>query len=208
MLTKVAEINENQYVNYFPGLVVTDRHLNQAHQYHTDKRQLQNRLFHGCGVVPGILNEMRVMAHKGGDGLALEVGSGLCLDAGGNEIVFAENKIINVEIKKYKLPRKLYVVISYQKNLEDHFINPGNPTYQGYQTVRETSKVEILGQEPDPSQYVELARVDLEEPKGSAALVIRDAKDFGNPQANEIDLRFVPWCRARPRPFRRICFRS
>ena len=105
MLTKFEELTESKYVNYFQGLIITDRHLNEAQKYHMEKRRLQNRLFHGYGIVPGMMNELRVMAHKGGDGLALEVGSGLCLDAAGREIVFSENKIINVEIKKYKLPR-------------------------------------------------------------------------------------------------------
>lgn len=189
------EYKEAKYVNFFQGLIITERHLNDLQHYHAEKRWLQNRFFHGYGTVPGIMNELRVSARKGGDALSLEVGSGLCLDPMGRELVFPENKIITVEIKKYKPPRLVYVVLSYLENMEDHFVNEANPTYQGYQTVRETSKLEIIGQEPDPNKHIELARISLEEAGGKEGLIIKDAKDFGNPKGNEIDLRFVPWCR-------------
>ncbi len=197
MSIKLEELKESTYVNYFQGLVVSEQHLNGTNRYHTEKRLLTHQLFHGSGIVPGVMNELRVSAHQGGDGLTLEVGSGICLDPQGREIIVPEPKLLSLDLKKYKPPRTIYVVAAHLENQEEHYVNEANPAYQGYQAVRETSKVEIIGQEPESGRQIELARITLQEGKGKGQnIALQDARDFGNPQANEIDLRFTPWCRA------------
>jgi hypothetical protein len=90
--------------------------------------------------------------------------------------------------EEYKLPQTLYVVLRYTEELTDFIAYKENIEYKGHRRVLEGCKVEISQTPPDIKQEVELARVLLEK----NATRIRDARDPFNPQANEIDLRFVP----------------
>ena len=66
-------------VNFFRGFLATEEDFNDATQYHVENRRLHNRVFHGLGVVPGFLGDLRVRARGKGE-LAVEVLPGLAVD--------------------------------------------------------------------------------------------------------------------------------
>jgi hypothetical protein len=95
--------------------------------------------------------------------------------------------IRNISLEEFKLPQTIYIVLRYYEELTDFIAYKENHEYKGHRRVLESCKVELSQTEPDISREVELARIHLE--KGVNR--VRDARDPANPQANEIDMRYV-----------------
>src|SRR6478609_8776822 len=174
-------------INFFKGFLTTEHDWNDAERYHLEKRKLHNRLCHAPGVVAGFLGDLRVTARQRGD-LSMEIQPGYAIDGQGNDLILWETQIKTIVPEEYKLPQTLYIVLRFVEELTDFIAYKENLEYKGHRRVLETCKVEISQTPPDIKQEVELARILLEK----NATRIRDARDPLNPQANEIDLRFVP----------------
>jgi hypothetical protein len=174
-------------INFFRGFLTTEQDWNEAERYHLEKRRLHNRHLHAPGVVPGHAGELRVQARARGD-FSMEVQPGYAIDGQGNDLVLWEAQLKTIAPEEYKLPQTLYVVLRYTEELTDFIAYKENIEYKGHRRVLEGCKVEISQTPPDVKQEIELARILLEK----NATRIRDARDPLNPQANEIDLRFVP----------------
>jgi hypothetical protein len=95
--------------------------------------------------------------------------------------------IRNISLEEFKLPQTIYIVLRYYEELTDFIAYKENHEYKGHRRVLESCKVELSQTEPNISREVELARIHLE--KGVNR--VRDARDPANPQANEIDMRYV-----------------
>jgi len=185
-------MSENQQqgfkrINFFKGFLTTEKDWNDAERYHIDKRKLHNRMMHGPGIVPHALGGMRVSGRGRGE-LAVEVQSGYSLDGSGNDIFLWEPEIKQLNPVDFKLPSTVYLVVRYIEEFTDFISYKENLDFKGHRRVTETAKVEWIITEPDIHNEVELCRVNLT--KDVKRIV--DAKDPFNPQANEIDLRFVP----------------
>lgn len=174
-------------INFFKGFLTTEKDWNDAEQYHIDKRRLHNRVLHSPGVVYGAGGEMRVVARNRGD-LSVEIQSGYAIDGAGNDLVLWDAAIKNFNPEEFRLPQTIYVVLRFYEELSDFIAYKENLEYKGHRRVLESARVELSQTEPDISREVELARIYLE--KGATR--IRDARDPASPQANEIDLRYVP----------------
>jgi len=174
-------------INFFRGFLTTEDDWNDAERYHVEKRKLHNRMFHGPGVVPGFLGDLRVSSRGKGD-LSMEVSPGYATDGVGNDIILWETQIKTINPLDYKLPQTIYVVLKYFEDKTDYITYKENLDYKGHRRVAELAKVEFSIVEPDLQREVEVARVHLQKD----ARRIFDAKDPTNPQANEIDLRYVP----------------
>ncbi|MEO6952174.1 MAG: hypothetical protein ABI321_10195 [Polyangia bacterium] len=174
-------------INFFRGFLTTEHDWNEAERYHLEKRRLHNKHLHAPGVVPGNGGELRVQARARGD-FSMEVQPGYALDGAGNDLVLWDAQLKTIAPEEYKLPQTLYVVLRYTEELTDFIAYKENIEYKGHRRVLEGCKVEISQTPPDIKQEVELARILLEK----NATRIRDARDPLNPQANEIDLRYVP----------------
>jgi len=118
----------------------------------------------------------------------MEIQPGYAIDGSGNDLVLWDAQLKTIAPEEYKLPQTLYVVLRYTEELTDFIAYKENIEYKGHRRVLEGCKVEISQTPPDIKQEVELARILLEK----NATRIRDARDPFNPQANEIDLRWVP----------------
>src|SRR5688572_16634938 len=174
-------------INFFKGFLTTEKDWNEAEQYHVEKRKLHNRLLHAPGVVLGYQGELRVVARARGD-LSVEVQPGYAIDGQGNDLILWDATIKNINPEEYRLPQTIYIVLRFAEELTDFIAYKENLEYKGHRRVQEQARVELSQSQPDISREVELARIYLE--KGATR--IRDARDFMDPRANEIDLRFVP----------------
>ena len=174
-------------INFFRGFLTTEHDWNEAERYHLEKRRLHNRALHAPGIVPGQGGELKVQARARGD-FSMEVQPGYALDGAGNDLVLWDAQLKTIAPEEYKLPQTLYVVLRYSEELTDFIAYKENIEYKGHRRMLEGCKVEISQTPPDIKVEVELARILLEK----NATRIRDARDPFNPQANEIDLRYVP----------------
>ena len=105
----------------------------------------------------------------------------------GNDLMIFDATIRNINLEEFRLPQTIYIVLRYYEELTDFIAYKENLEYKGHRRVLESCKVELSQTEPDIMREVELARIYLE--KGVNR--IRDARDPANPQANEIDMRYV-----------------
>jgi hypothetical protein len=174
-------------INFFKGFLTTEKDWNDAERYHIDKRRLHNRMMHSPGVIHGYAGELKVTARARGD-LSVEVQSGYAIDGMGNDLMIHDATIRNINLEEFKLPQTIYIVLRYYEELTDFIAYKENLEYKGHRRVLESCKVELSQTEPDIAREVELARVYLE--KGVSR--VRDARDPQSPQANEIDMRYVP----------------
>lgn len=175
-------------IHFFKGFLTTEQDWNDAERYHVEKRKLHNRAFHAPGILPGYGDECRVTSRGRGD-LSIEVGSGYAIDGQGNDIVLHEKQIKTINPGDFKLPQTIYVVLRYTEDFSDFIAYKENLDFQGHRRIEESAKVEFSIVEPEIDHEVELCRVFLE--KGAKR--VSDARDPGNPVANEIDLRFLRW---------------
>jgi hypothetical protein len=173
-------------INFFKGFLTTEKDWNDAERYHIDKRRLHNRMMHSPGIVHGFAGDLRVTARARGD-LSVEVQPGYAVDGMGNDLMIHDATIRNISLEEFKLPQTVYIVLRYYEELTDFIAYKENLEYKGHRRVLESCKVELSQTEPDISREVELARIHLE--KGVNR--IRDARDPANPQANEIDMRYI-----------------
>ena len=181
---------------FFTGLVATPQFWNEIQDYHLDKERLYNQIFHGHGVVPGVMEELRVSSMKKGGNLTIIVSPGFAIDSQGRGLFLHEPSAKNVDYKKFKLPCTIYVVAKYNEAQEEFFQNKDNPEFQGYKKRLETAVIEITDRQPEDIGGDELARIRLEEDASGDIKEISDARDFANPATNEIDTRFVVWTTA------------
>ena len=174
-------------INFFKGFLTTEKDWNDAERYHIDKRRLHNRMLHSPGIVYGYSGDLKVAARARGD-LSVEVQPGYAIDGMGNDLMIFDAAIRNINLEEFRLPQTVYIVLRYYEELTDFIAYKENLEYKGHRRVLESCKVELSQTEPDIGREVELARVYLE--KGVQR--IRDARDPGDPKANEIDMRYTP----------------
>ncbi len=173
-------------INFFKGFLTTEKDWNDAERYHIDKRRLHNKMLHSPGIVFGYGGDLRVNARARGD-LSVEVQPGYGVDGMGNDLMIFDAAIRNISLEEFRLPQTIYIVLRYYEELTDFIAYKENLEYKGHRRVLESCKVELSQTEPDIMREVELARIYLE--KGVNR--VRDARDPANPQANEIDMRYV-----------------
>lgn len=179
--------------NFFTGLMATPNFWNDITDYNLNKEQLYNRLFHGIGIVPGAMDELKVSSIKKGGNLTIVVGPGIALDETGRSLFLYDPQAKVIDYKKYTLPTTIYVTIQYNEVLDEYYQSKENPEYQGYQKKIETALIDISTKKPDNKNKLELARVYLEEDENGEIKEILEPEDITNPQKNEIDTRFVNW---------------
>ncbi|MGD9147812.1 MAG: hypothetical protein PVI80_19760 [Anaerolineae bacterium] len=184
-------------MNYFTGLFTTASDWEAEQAYHRRKLRLHERWLHNTpGIVGGVGEELQVVA---AGGLTVRVMPGAAMDGLGREIYLTE--ACEVELggeppvtqakkgKKAKTAIGVYITIQYNEEEDRHIDNVEQPQYSGFSRVVERPRVKIGLDQPDGQAQLELARVDLQ----AGATEILDAQDPDNPQANEIDRRYVPW---------------
>jgi hypothetical protein len=174
-------------LNHFHGLRLESNDFQVGEEYHCNKRKLHNKVFHGYGVVQGYMEGLRVLGRKRGD-MSIEVTPGYAIDGEGNDIFLHETEVKTIDAGKFKLPTTVYVVCKYVDEPTDFVVNAANPKYKGHKRVLETSKVEIVANEPTPDEGIELARVLIT----ASTAEVKEPHDPSNPGEGEIDTRFVP----------------
>jgi len=174
-------------LNFFEGFVTTPEDWNEGDNYHVEKHRLHNRSFHGLGVVTGQFKDFYVSARGKGE-LAVEVHPGYAIDGSGNDVILWETEIKQFVKSDYKLPQTVYLVAKYVEELTDFVAYKENLNYKGHTRRSELVKVDWSITEPNPSNEVEIARIYVT----ADAKRFIDARDPMTPQANEIDLRYVP----------------
>ena len=174
-------------INFFEGFFTTDEDWNAAEAYHLEKRRLHNRVLHQPGIVPIVGGGLKATSRGKGD-LSFEVAPGYALDGKGNEIVLRDPAVKVIEVEKLKLPQTVYIGIRYFEEPTDFIAYKENPRFKGHRRIEEKCKVEVLPKPPDNEEFIELARVRLEE----GVREIRDALDPRLPGPGELDLRYAP----------------
>ncbi|MDR3304119.1 MAG: hypothetical protein LBS86_06870 [Treponema sp.] len=187
-------MDEFKRANFFPGLQVGPTYWNSIADYHFRKEGLYNALFHGVGVVDGCLGSLQVQVERTKGGLlALLIDAGLALDGIGHPLLLYQPQTLVLDIKKFKLPTTVYIIIKYDERFEDFYQNRDNLELQGYQKRLETAKVDIVDELRDPDVEIELARIRLEEDERGGVTDIRDNNRYSSPERNMLDYRFVPY---------------
>jgi hypothetical protein len=180
--------------NFFPGLQAGPAYWNSIEDYRFAKEGLYNRLFHGFGVVPGYLDSLQVQAEKTRGGLlTLLVSPGLAIDGEGRPLFLYEPQALVLDLKKFKPPCLVYLLIRYEEKFEEFFRNAENPDLEGYRKRLETARLSVAGEIREPDLELELARIRLEEDGEGLIGEIGNTGDFCDPGPNRLDYRFVPW---------------
>ena len=142
-------------LNFFTGFQTTASDWNDLVNYQVDKAKLHNRLFHGPGVVPGVLGSMRASSRGRAD-LSVEVAPGYAIDAEGNEIYLVAPEIKTLNPADFKLPQTVYLVIKYVEDLTDFVSYRANLEYKGHRRIAEKTKIDWIITEPDIGREVEI----------------------------------------------------
>ncbi len=185
----MPEMTDRNYkrLHFFRGFRTTEKDWNDGERYHVDKRRLHNKMMHGPGIVGHALAGFRVSARSQGQ-LALEVHAGYAVDGQGNDLFLWEPEIKQFNPADFKLPATVYLVARYVEEFTDFISYKENLDFKGHRRIAESVKVEWSITEPDLQNEVELCRLAVTKDVKR----ILDARDPFTPQANEIDLRFVP----------------
>jgi hypothetical protein len=192
----IDELEQFKRANFFNGLMASPRFWNDIQDYHFNKEAFYNTLFHGSGIIPGVMENFAIQRLKGSGGVAaIIVQTGAAIDAQGRTIFLYEPQALTLDVRKYKLPTTVYITLRFHEVMEDYFQNDENPDYQGYMSCLETGKLEIMNTLDSQSSVIELGRVYLEEGEKGEIITLKDAEDFAHPGPNTLDFRFVPWAR-------------
>lgn len=185
--------------NFFTGLMATPVFWNDIQDYHFSKESFYNAVFHGEGIIPGVLDELKVSSVKKGGNLTVVIGAGAAIDRMGRGLFLKDPQAKIIDIKKYKLPTTIYIVLNYSETLEDYYQSKENPEFQGYQKKNETATVEITTKAPSETNGLEVARIYLEEDDNGEIKEITEPDDITRPKANELDTRYVLWTQSARR---------
>lgn len=192
-------VDKFKRANFFTGVMAGYQFWNDIQDYHFQKEQMYNRLFHGYGIVPGINEELKITPIKKGGNLTIIIGTGLALDGLGRSLFVYDAQAKIIDYKKFKLPVTVYFTIHYSEVLEDFYQSAENPDYQGYKKKIETAIIEISPEEPDNVVNLEIGRIRLDDENTGEIKEISLPADYTDPGINEIDTRFVSWSKtARP----------
>ncbi|MCP4133337.1 MAG: hypothetical protein GY754_20380 [bacterium] len=189
----VDKINLFKRANFFTGLMASSQFWNEIQDYNMQKEQFYNRVFHGFGIVPEVMEELHISAVKTGGNLKIIVGSGFAIDKLGRGLFMYEPQAKIIDYMKYKLPTTIYIIVRYNELLDEFYQNKENPEHQGYQKKIETAVVDITSNVPDNIEAMEIGRIYLEEDENGEIKSISEPEDITHPIANEIDTRFVTW---------------
>ncbi|WP_028973410.1 hypothetical protein [Spirochaeta cellobiosiphila] len=187
------ELNTFKRANFFSGLLATPQFWNDIQDYHFKKENFYNRTFNGFGVVPGILEDMRVRALEKSGALTLVVSPGFAIDALGRGVFLHEPKAIMLDTKKYHLPQTVFITVSYQEHLDDFYQNQENSEQAGYRKKIEAAMLEVVDVVEEGKGQIEIARIRLEEEDGGHIKMIRNPRIFTSPDKNELDFRYVTY---------------
>jgi len=192
----IEKMDPFRRANFFNGLMASPRFWNDIQDYHYSKESFYNTVFHGFGVLPGVLENFSLQRLKGSGGVvALIVHPGAAIDSRGRTLFLYEPQALTLDVRKYKLPAVVYITARYNEVMEDFFQNEENPDFQGYMSKSETAKLEISNTLDQTRHVIELGRVALEEGPEGEIIPVKDAEDFASPGPNALDFRFVPWAR-------------
>jgi hypothetical protein len=155
------------------GLAVTADVWEEAHDYHRERQRYHDLLAHGYGIVAGL----EVVASDPPDS-SVYIMPGLAVDAHGNSVVLPQAVAYDLGAAQ----GALYLLLSYGES------KPGVAREGSTDGARlyVYSEFDIQAVPALPAgPHIELARL-----RRSARAPIKDAKDAGHPQDNEIDQRF------------------
>jgi hypothetical protein len=161
-------------------LDVAFERLQKLHEYHLAQYRRHNKGLYQPGVLRGVLDELVVLPVGG---LDVEVRPGAALDGAGNELYLDQS--VRLSIPPPTAPRRVYVVVSYEDHVGEFLAESSPPFGSSYRTAR----ISLADAAPDPTAWIELARIDL----AAAATEVRLPADPGRPQQNEIDRRSMSW---------------
>jgi len=182
--------------NFFTGLMASSQFWNDIQDYHLNKERFYNTVFHGFGVIPGVLDEFKISSVKKGGNLTVLIGSGFAIDRNGRGLYFYQPQAKTIDYKKYRLPSTIYITLHYNEVLDDFYQSMENPEFQGYKKKIESAVVEFSSDIPDNINNLEIGRILLEEDENGEIKNINEPEDVTKPAANEIDTRFVMWAKA------------
>lgn len=174
-------------LNFFKGLVTTEKDWIDEEAYRDEKRRLHNRGLHRAGIVRGAGGDLLTTAR--GD-LSIEILDGAAVDGKGREIVLWEPVIKTITIEAYKPMQWVFVTLRFEEVPTDFIAYRSNLAVRGHRRMMETSVLEIGQTEPDLDEAVEIARF-MVEPNSRA---LKDARDPSNPRPNELTQAFASRC--------------
>ena len=172
-------------LNFFKGLVTTEKDWIDEEAYRAEKRRLHNRGLHRAGIVRGSGGDLLTSAR--GD-LSIEILDGAAVDGRGREVVLWEPVIKTISVEAYKPMQWVYVTLRFEEVPTDFIAYRSNLAVRGHRRMMETSVLEIGQTEPDLDDAVEIARFMLE----PNTKTLRDARDPANPRPNELTQAFAP----------------
>jgi hypothetical protein len=186
-------------INYFKGFFIQAEDLQNAQQYHVEKRKLHNRFLHTPGVVRGCFDNLNVSASE--DGTLIYIAPGCAIDWSGREIYNWRTIKEPLNPQDHTPPGTIYVLLGYNEEEDKDSLrpDPANPELSDYAFIKEIPKVQITTTEPNSHEAVELielARIRL----AADATRVRNPGDPDNPTDNEIDRRSVQYAGAVIRP--------
>lgn len=174
-------------LNFFKGLVTTDKDWMEEEEYRRLKHRLHNRGLHRAGIVRGAGGGLLATAR--GD-MSIEILDGAAVDGQGREIVLHEPVIKTISADAYKPMQWVYVTVRWEEVPTDFIAYRSNLAVRGHRRMMETSVLEISQVEPDIDDAVEIARFMLE----PNAKSLRDARDPANPRPNELTQAYAARC--------------
>lgn len=173
------------------GLLLTAERWQVAHSYHRQRQNLhfqaqqQPGIVSGLGVCP-VAAPMQVAAQYR-DGRWLQVQPGMAIDQEGNPIVVPRPVEYRIAAEPGAEPLQVYLVLS--------FVDPDRlDRRDGTHVVQETFRLEEKVVPPDATE-IELCRIWLQ----AGTVQVRSPLNGFAPAPNELDLRYRPRMRDRPK---------
>lgn len=190
----ILKLEKFRKANFFTGLRASPSFWNNMQAYHFSKENLYNQVFHGSGIVPGVMDELKIVEqYRKGDSLTISIGKGMMIDGTGRPVFIYDSTVRVIDYKIYKLPATIYVSVKYNEFQEDFFQDDGNPDIQGYQKKLESGIIEIGEKEPDNHLQMELARIKLAKDGNGEILKDIVRGTYCNTGTNEVDDRYTLW---------------
>lgn len=158
----------------YDGMSITAGVWSEAHRYHTQLQKAHQVYLHGAGIVSGL----EVVASDPADSV-IYILPGVAIDTEGQMIVLAEPLAYDLG---NKMEGKLHLLLLHREVKSQSAPDEENnaPAYvqDEYVIIARPDLLDVA--------YVELARIDRQDPKAP----IQDAANPYAPQPNSIDLRF------------------
>ncbi|MDF1664993.1 MAG: hypothetical protein P1V97_24740 [Planctomycetota bacterium] len=163
------ELTPPKRVHYFDGQALHAEDFAATARYLSEKRQQDRRFLHGYGAVDIGRRQSFQIRVDPEHNAALLLGPGYGLDKSGRDLrIPEEQKIVLDQVwLESEEPTLVYLVLRVTEVKDDLWVDPDNPTCQGFRRVREETRAHFTSTRDPQESGLEIARILLHGASGA-----------------------------------------